>query len=172
MESDLRVFVRHAALPPFQGYADRNALPEMDASRAAADVISNAASNFDTVSSSPLARCLTLAEAIGRQLRIPVQVIDGLQEMRFGPWEGKLFSDFEATPEFVHYMANWETAAPPGGESLPEFESRIRAIHWPTENTLIVTHKGVIQAMHVIVKGWSWDQAISLAVPPITPFEL
>jgi alpha-ribazole phosphatase len=164
------IFVRHAELAAFAGYASRAAMPMSEAVSDATQLLDNINCPIDIVYTSPLPRCLHLAQEVASRLSLECVVEGALQEMQFGDWEGQRFSELEQLPTFQQYMANWQTAAPPSGESLPQFEARIRRLSLRGENPLVLTHAGVIRAMHVIVKQMEWPQAMALRISHLFPY--
>jgi len=99
------------------------------------------------VFSSPLSRCLNLAETFSDT----VQSDDRLQELNFGDWEGKRFDDLPADV-LRHWTENYVTAAPPNGESFTDLYQRAgefwkELLATKAEQVLIVTHAGIIRAL-------------------------
>ena len=45
--------------------------------------------NWNRIISSPMLRCCEFAHALGRQLGLPVELIQDLREVGFGSWEGR-----------------------------------------------------------------------------------
>ena len=102
------------------------------------------------VFSSPLTRCVTLAE----QLSDNVSTDARLLELDFGDWESKRFDDIDVailqqwTDNFVHI-------APPNGESFMDLCRRagsfwqdvVDGMHPASDRILIITHAGVIRAL-------------------------
>ncbi len=94
---------------------------------------------FDTVYSSPLDRCVKLAEFCGYPKAIPSAA---LMELNFGDWENKAWNDLDMTI----WKTDWVNNPPPHGESFMEMYQRVSQFlsKLPKENILIFTHKGVI----------------------------
>lgn len=98
--------------------------------------------------SSPLARCLRLAERLH-----PQPVIDErLAEMHFGDWEGKAWDDIGAGP-LDRWAADVAGFAPPGGESAAALQTRALACvaDLPADEAVLVTHAGV---QRVLLAHW------------------
>lgn len=99
------------------------------------------------VFSSPLTRCLQLAETFSDTVTTDAR----LQELDFGAWEGKRFDDIEADA-LQHWTSNFVTAAPPNGENFEDLYLRTGSF-WQTllstkaEQILVITHAGVIRAL-------------------------
>ncbi|MDO9424659.1 MAG: alpha-ribazole phosphatase family protein [Methylobacter sp.] len=71
------------------------------------------------VFSSPLTRCLQLAETFSDTVTTDTR----LQELDFGDWEGKRFDDIEAGV-LQHWTNNFVTASPPNGENFEDLYQR------------------------------------------------
>jgi alpha-ribazole phosphatase len=99
------------------------------------------------VFSSPLTRCLQLAETFSDTVISDAR----LQELNFGDWEGKRYDDIEADA-LQHWMDNFVTATPPNGENFEDLYRRAGDF-WQdllaaeTEQVLVITHAGVIRAL-------------------------
>jgi len=81
------------------------------------------------VYTSPLARARTSAEIVAKAFGVEVCAEPAFSEMAFGAWEG-LTRD-EVAARFPAEMATWRAtphlAVPPGGETLPAVDARVRA---------------------------------------------
>ena len=99
------------------------------------------------VFSSPLTRCLQLAETFSDTVTTDAR----LQELNFGDWEGKCFDDID-TDVLQHWTDNYVTAAPPNGENFEDLYQRAGSF-WQdllateAEQVLVITHAGVIRAL-------------------------
>lgn len=99
---------------------------------------------------SPSLRARQTAAAAGFQAGID----EDLREIDFGQWEGLRFAEIAAAdPEGVERWAKLDTGFRfPGGESLAEFETRVRRLAerlaaGPPRKVVVVTHGGVIRAL-------------------------
>ena len=102
------------------------------------------------VFSSPLTRCVQLAEKISDKVTIDAR----LSELDFGDWECRRFDDIDVyilqqwTDDFVH-------VAPPNGESFIDlcqragafWQDMVHEMHPASGQILIITHAGVIRAL-------------------------
>ena len=102
------------------------------------------------VFSSPLTRCVTLAEKLSDNVSTDARLL----ELDFGDWESKRFDDIDVailqqwTDNFVH-------VAPPNGESFIDLCRRagsfwqdvVHSMHPAPDRILIITHAGVIRAL-------------------------
>lgn len=79
--------------------------------------------------SSPLTRCITTATTIGNPLGLAPMPTNGLNDIDYGRWQGRLVS--EVTSEDPSAVAQWfETPAQatiPGGETLQSLSDRVGA---------------------------------------------
>lgn len=77
---------------------------------------------------SPIARAAQTAQAIANRLSIPMVENKNLSEIGFGDWDGltneEVFTAFEE--EYNAWRGSFEVA-PPKGESLKDFDARVRA---------------------------------------------
>lgn len=104
---------------------------------------------IERIVSSPLRRCRQLAEFIGTDLGLDIEVDKRLQEMDFGRWEGQLWSDIDRL-ELDAWAEDFYYARPHGGESVAMLAKRAKvALHTilePRMTTLVVSHSGVIKS--------------------------
>ena len=120
--------------------------------------------------SSPAPRCRLPAILIAQRLDLNMKVDSRLFEMHFGVWEGRTWEEIERTaPEaFQHWMDHWKTEAPPHGESLRQFQDRVKA--WfieldPRLTHILMGHAGVLRALQVVYLQKTWDEAMSMSIP-------
>jgi alpha-ribazole phosphatase len=119
----------------------------------------------DRIVTSPLLRCLRLAELLGAQLAVPVEVEPDWREMDFGSWEGRAWSDIPRA-ELDAWAADFLHARPHGGESVAMLLARTRraldGCRTPEVRSLAVTHAGVIRAALAATGGGAtaWNRAI------------
>ncbi|HEX2805776.1 MAG TPA: bifunctional RNase H/acid phosphatase [Kineosporiaceae bacterium] len=105
------------------------------------------------VVSSPLLRTRQTAEAVATRLGLTVTVMDDWAEISFGEWDGLTFAEVtERWPDEVRRWQGSMTAAPPGGESLQELVSRVRAVRaatvaaFPGRVIVVATHGVPVRA--------------------------
>lgn len=152
MNSHYYYFLRHGELATknhLAGHTDFNLTPtgyqQMTNATARLDI--------DRVLSSPLSRCLEFAETYSASKSLPLETPSNLKEMNFGDWDGKSYDVLWQMPKpnIGDFWQSPELYAPPNGESLVEFQSRV--ITWWQQmlaekfegNSLVVTHAGVIK---------------------------
>jgi alpha-ribazole phosphatase len=99
------------------------------------------------VFSSPLSRCLQLAEKFSDNVSTDARLL----ELNFGDWEGQRFDDIE-TGLLKHWTDNFVHTAPPNGESFEDLCRRAGSF-WQdllatqAEQVVVVTHAGTIRAL-------------------------
>ena len=101
--------------------------------------------------SSPLSRCMRLAEFIAEQHGLSVTAEPRLIEMDFGRWEGLLWSHLPRE-ELDAWAEDFMHARPHGGESVAMLRERVLLVFdeiskaRSLDAVLCVTHSGVIRA--------------------------
>jgi alpha-ribazole phosphatase len=151
--------MRHAQplIEPGICYGQLNMPADAEANRACAAELAKLLPAGTTVVSSPLQRCEQLTPVlIGLRPDLTFKIDPKLQEMHFGTWEGCAWADIakneldDWTANFAHYPAG------ASGESVSQFMARVAtafdAID-PAQNTLWITHAGVIRAAQLIASG-------------------
>lgn len=104
------------------------------------------------VESSPLARCVPIANALALAHGLAPRVDARLAEMDFGAWEMQRWDAIERA-QIDAWAADFEHARMHGGESVAQFDARVGA--WfddahdrgAGETAWVVTHAGVIRAI-------------------------
>jgi len=109
------------------------------------------------VSHSPLQRCAQLAQAL-RELRpdLACETDPRLQEMDFGAWEGRAWSDIAPAELQAWTDAFAEHAVGGSGESTRQVMARVASAFDGLQghtDTLWITHAGVIRAVELIARG-------------------
>lgn len=108
--------------------------------------------------SSPLRRCIALADAIvALRPDLSVQRDVRLAEMNFGAWEGRAWSAIPCE-EFDAWTGNFADAPAGGhGESVRAFMQRVAAAHdeWLAGegDALWIAHAGVLRAVTLLQRG-------------------
>lgn len=103
---------------------------------------------------SPIARAAQTAQAIANRLSIPMVENANLAEIGFGDWDGltneEVFTAFEQ--EYNQWRGSFEVA-PPNGESLREFDARVRSAFdsilsaYAGQTVVVVAHVMPIRAL-------------------------
>jgi broad specificity phosphatase PhoE len=104
---------------------------------------------------SPMGRCVATAESITRACGTPVRVMNELNDLDFGAWQGKLHSEIQETSSELY--AVWRKTPQfmrfPEGESLQDLAARtadalrVFTTHRPDETIVAVGHDNVNRVM-------------------------
>ena len=151
--------MRHAQplIAPGICYGQLNMPADAEATRACAAELAKVLPAGTTVATSPLQRCEQLTRVlIGLRPDLALKIDPKLKEMHFGNWEGRAWADIAKT-ELDDWTANFaDYPAGNSGESVSQFMARVAtafdAID-PAQNTLWITHAGVIRAAQLIASG-------------------
>ena len=105
--------------------------------------------------SSPLLRCLRLAEEVSKATKLPIEKVDSLKEINFGTWEGQKLT---AVPraEMAGWMQDLRGFRFPNGENFYDVDNRVGAFldTLPDDGEFLwVTHAGVIAALQHFACG-------------------
>ena len=135
---------------------------------------------WDVISSSPLSRCKTFAEALAEKHSIPMKVDNRLKEVGFGSWEGRERAEIQKNnaEEYEAFYRDPINCRPDGAEPWDVFFQRVASVYDEVakkhigKHVLIVTHAGVIRAVMAHVLGISPEVAyrIQIANAGITRF--
>ena len=138
-------------------YGQLNMPADAEATRACAAKLATVLSAGTQVVTSSLQRCEHLASVlIGLRPDLTLEIDSRLQEMRFGNWEGRAWADIaktaldDWTANFARYPAGTT------GENVSQFMARVAAAFDainPAQDTLWITHAGVIRAAGLIASG-------------------
>ncbi len=122
--------------------------------------------------SSPLERTVETAEPIARLKGLPVQVREGLGEVRYGDWTGQLIEEL-AKNELWRVVQLYPSGMRfPGGDSMREMQARIVneiemiAADHPRDIVALVTHADLIKAALAHYLGVHFDLFQRIAVDP------
>ncbi|MNI68565.1 Alpha-ribazole phosphatase [compost metagenome] len=122
--------------------------------------------------SSPLQRCARFAQALGEQIRLPVQLAPGLQELHFGEWEGRSAADLMLTHEqqLGQFWADPYAFTPPEGERVEDFSTRVLAAvgrlqaSCAGQRVLLISHGGVMRLLLARARGLPREQLLNVEV--------
>ncbi len=156
----------------FLGREDEPLSPrgETQTAAALADLARWEEPGWDRVLSSPLRRCRLPAERFAAERGVALSLVPEWVELDFGAWEGCPVAAVHRD-DARRLAAFWEDPwrhAPPGGESLADFTSRVRS-GWrrlraevPGRRWLVFTHAGVMRSLLMIALElppaalWRW----------------
>ena len=116
---------------------------------------------FERVYTSPLSRCVRLAEHCGYADAVRD---DRLMELDFGAWERQRWED---TGIATLWNGGWIDTPPPGGESLRRMYERVSSFFDALprgEDVLIFTHGGVIHCARTYFGETSLEKAFDKPV--------
>ncbi|MBU4240219.1 MAG: alpha-ribazole phosphatase [Actinobacteria bacterium] len=127
---------------------------------------------IDRVYSSPLSRCLELAETVAGDHGIPVEVDERLREINLGRWDGETYKEiFEKDGDLVQqWTRDPSLVNVPGGESLAEVQERtvdwlkVMLARYPDCTILASSHGGAIRALIAGVIGLHISRLFRLTI--------
>ena len=99
--------------------------------------------------SSPLLRCMRLADKVSAATNLPIEKIDAIQEINFGKWEGQKLTEVPRS-EMYAWQKDLRGFRFPGGESFYDVDLRAGKFldSLPDNGEFLwVTHAGVIAAI-------------------------
>jgi len=111
---------------------------------------------FDRIYSSPLKRCVLLAESISNN-QFEVRYDKRLMELNFGDWEYKIWDEIEKTDYAKKWFEDFTGIPCPGGESYQDLINRVKDFlddlkkDKTTNSPLIICHSGTIRAFYSII---------------------
>jgi len=157
-EPTVTLLLRHGQTPMSvqQRYAGRSDVPLTDVGvqQAAAAAKRLTSAGLDVIVTSPLLRAMRTAQEAAWVTGAAVVTEDGFRETDFGAWEGLTFAEVrERWPSEVTTWLADPDAAPPGGESFTDVNTRVTAaLHrvladWAGQRVLIVSHVTPIKTL-------------------------
>lgn len=133
---------------------------------------------IDAVVSGPLERATETAKWIADPQNLEVSIDEGLNELEFGAWIGKPFSELTQCGEWRQFNQLRSLTRAPGGESIIEVQARawkslekIQAGH-PDGAVAAVTHGDVIRALLLLLLGMPIDHILRLEIAPASVSEV
>jgi probable phosphoglycerate mutase len=124
------------------------------------------------VYSSPRERAWYTARDIADPHELEVTVTGGLDEIDFGDWTGKQFSDLEGDEDWQRWNEARGNARTPGGESMSEAVGRARAAletiaaEHDGQTAVAVTHCDIIRGVLAHYLGMPLDNLLRFDVDP------
>jgi len=127
----------------------------------------------DVLVCSPMMRTRQTAAIIGARNGLTPVVVEGLEECRFGEWDGYTFAEVMA--RWPDEMAAWLASpdvAPPGGETLREIYTRVggaldRVLAEHTgKRVLVAAHVGTIRALTARALGTPMESMNRMELAP------
>jgi broad specificity phosphatase PhoE len=124
------------------------------------------------VYASPQERAIETAEPIARAHGLTAARADGLDEVRFGDWEGLTMQELDRIEDWKRYNTWRSGVCPPGGEFMAEVQARmvsctedLRRRH-PHETIAAVSHGDPIRALIANWLGAPMDLLLRFEVFP------
>lgn len=123
--------------------------------------------NFDRVYVSPLGRTLETMEYVKGDMDLPVTIVEELQEMNFGKFEGEVLENLrDEYPEDIYNL--WQNPKAYVNETGENYEELFERVEKGIdkilenkdreENVLVVTHGVIISTLLTIVKKKPIDE--------------
>lgn len=126
----------------------------------------------DAVMSSPLSRCLGLANALYPYQKCTIAA--DLQEVHFGVWENTPWAKIPEA-EINRWSKTPTDFTFPEGESLRNFKTRVQGIIQTLQSnqtTVVFTHAGVIRLWLAVYLNTPWKAQLNTPVPYAGGFTL
>ncbi|WP_238917871.1 alpha-ribazole phosphatase [Clostridium sp. YIM B02555] len=121
--------------------------------------------NFSKIYSSKQKRASKTAEILSKATNVEYAVIEGLEEMNLGVWEGLSWAEVkEKYPtEYEEWYINRRYTKTPKGESYEDMLKRVFAaikniIKENCEDVVIVTHSAVIMSIQCFLTNTPFDE--------------
>jgi broad specificity phosphatase PhoE len=115
------------------------------------------------VFSSPLERCRETAEPIANKLELEVRIEPALNEVDFGDWTGRTFSELSELSEWKRWNATRSIGCAPGGESMLAVQQRmvslverVRSV-FPDARVAMVSHGDPLRTLLLYYLGMPLD---------------
>ena len=132
-------------------------------------------SNWQAIFSSPLSRCAVFAKDKAVEYELPLFVLDELQEIDFGDWEGACADELYARfpDELSQYWQIPHLYTPPNAESVADFHERIVCAidkihiiceHHYIQRACVICHGGVIKMLYVLAKNLPMSEILTTPV--------
>ena len=129
---------------------------------------------------SDLQRAWATALAVATPLGLPVHKEPRLREITFGQWEGMTTAEIQARD--AETLALWRTdparIAPPGGETLQQVATRVRAAFdsliatYQEQTIMLVAHSGTLRVLLCLALGFPVQAYRRFALNPTSLSEL
>jgi alpha-ribazole phosphatase len=161
------IFIRHSRLDDMQGicYGALDVAVADHIIKQHAKELKNVLPPALPIISSPLQRCLALAQAIDSNTKQDPRLL----EMNFGDWQGKAWDHINRV-QLEQWANNVTKFHPSNGENFIDVITRLSEfLHDLNEPHILITHAGVIRAAHFLLGGVDVMDAASVEVPYVTP---
>lgn len=127
--------------------------------------------------SSPQPRTRETAAPLAEALGVGAELAEELDEIAFGDWTGKAFSELDGDPAWTAWNTQRGAARPPGGESMAAVQARVAGLlnRLAAEEgppVILVSHGDPIRAALLGVLGLPLDAYDRIVVAPASCSEL
>lgn len=127
--------------------------------------------------SSPQPRTQETATPLARALGVEIETEAGLDEIAFGDWTGRSFSDLADDPAWTTWNTARAAACPPGGESMARVQARFGRLlddlaAREDGPVVLVSHGDVLRAGLLGLLGLSLDAYDRIVVAPASCSEI
>jgi len=141
------------------------------------NVVEQVNTQWDVIISSPLKRCLNVAQYVSQQYDaskpVPVQVESDLKELHFGDWEAQPIEDVwqNDTATIEQWMQDPSSMTPKNGEPIKDFYHRVVhayqkcVLTGKEKRILMITHGGVIRCVFAHILNLPFTQLNTFDVP-------
>jgi len=122
------------------------------------------------IQTSPLSRARQSAEVMAGELGLRVEPADAADELDYGAWTGKSFSQLESDPEWQRWNEQRNSTQPPRGESMQRLQRRIvwhvndLLTSYQDSVTVVVSHAEPIRAALLGFLGISLDRYAEMQI--------
>jgi alpha-ribazole phosphatase len=130
--------------------------------------------DLSVIYTSPSSRCAQVAQALAKAANSTLEIDTRLQELDFGCWEGKAWEDIDRQ-EIMQWAQDLWNYAPGHGESLALLWQRVEEFFAATglnsirqdatQKVLIISHQGVLRALHAIAQGLNVEHYFKRSFP-------
>jgi broad specificity phosphatase PhoE len=143
--------------------------------RGAARVLAErvAQNRLDAIYSSPLERAVETAEEIAKHSdRVPVRIIESLNELDFGEWTGESIESLDPDPLWQRFNSVRARTPIPGGESILDAQARIvdelkrLTVKHEDGQVAVVSHADMIKIALAYFANLDVDRPDLFNVPP------
>lgn len=118
---------------------------------------------FDKVFTSPLSRCVRLANYCGFT---DAQKENSIKEINFGEWEMKSWDELSEDPRSEAWFDDWINIAAPQGESMNDlylrvslFLDKLRTSNW--KKICLFAHGGVLTCARIYTGQYKMEEAFN-----------
>ncbi|MGA7440043.1 MAG: histidine phosphatase family protein [Luteibacter sp.] len=128
---------------------------------------------WDSIVSSPLARCACFAEELAAARGLPLRIDGRLVEYHFGDWQGVPMDTLaeEQGDALGRFWSDPVAYPPPGAETFAVFHDRLAAAldgivsEAEMARVLVITHGGAIRVLRCVAEQRAFTDMASIDVP-------